>query len=133
MAPILSAGLRYFLLVFAAGFVLGAFRVTVLAPAIGPAAAVAAELPLILAIAWYVCGRVTRRIPATGRARLAMGATAFALLMVADVLLGTILGRPPAAQLADLATAAGLLGLAGQIGFGLLPVLRLRLERRRGM
>jgi hypothetical protein len=54
-----------------------------------------------------------------------MGATAFALLMLAETLLAYIaFGRPVAAQIADLGTPQGTLGLAGQVVFGLLPVIQ---------
>jgi hypothetical protein len=123
----LRAGIAYFGIVFLAGFVLGTLRVLVLAPALGPTAAVAAEIPVMLVIAWIACRRLVGRfaVPAGLAARSAMGASAFALLGLAEALLGSIaFGRPVATQIADLGTPQGALGLAGQVVFGLLPVLQ---------
>jgi hypothetical protein len=130
MMPIVTAGFRYFLVAFAAGILLGTLRVLVLAPAFGPAAAVLIELPVILGIAWIACRPLARRLPATAGARLAMGGVAFVLLMTAEGVLGSALGRPLAIQVREMGTAAGLLGLAGQVAYALLPVLRLKLEGR---
>ena len=126
MAPILAAATRYALTVFAAGFLLGTFRVLWLAPRLGPTAAVALELPLILAVAWIACRRTATSVPRTPRTRLAMGGIAFLLLMAAEALIGTAFGRGLAAQIRELTSAAGLLGLAGQIAFALFPLLQLR-------
>jgi hypothetical protein len=127
------AGLRYAALVFAAGFVLGTLRVLALEPAFGPVAAVAAEVPAMLALAWLACGAVLRRVPVASQVapRLAMGAVAFAALIAAEVALGLALGRGPAEMLAGLARPEGAIGLAGQVAFALVPVLRLR--RGQGM
>ena len=59
----LKPALVYVLPVFAVAFLLGALRVTLVAPRIGPLAAVALELPLVLALSWVVAGRVLRRWP----------------------------------------------------------------------
>ena len=77
------AGAAYFGIVFAAGFVLGAFRVTLVAPKLGEAAGVALELPFMLAISWTVCRMVIARLalPAERMPRIVMGASAFAYLM----------------------------------------------------
>ena len=53
-----------------------------------------------------------------------MGGSAFLWLMVAEFGLALAFGRSPAAYLASLLIAAGLLGLAGQLGFAALPILR---------
>ena len=125
MHPILRAGSLYFAIVFAAAFAMGIVRTLVLAPRIGPFLAVAIEVPIILALSWVVAGRVLRRIPLTGTdARLAMGAIAFALLMVAELALTLALGGTPAGFIAAMGTAAGALGLAGQVAFGMIPVFR---------
>lgn len=111
--------------VFAAGFVFGTVRTLWLAPQIGALAAVAVELPFMLAVSWLVAGAVLRRRPLPGMPqRLAMGAVAFALLMAAEALLARAFGQSPAAWLAALATPAGALGLAGQAAFALVPALR---------
>ena len=99
---VIRAAAVYFGVVFAAAFALGMLRMLVLAPALGPLLAVALELPAVLALSWLVAGRVLRHWPMALRGRTAMGALAFALLMAAE---------------------AGL-GLAGQIGFAILPALR---------
>jgi len=126
----IRAGLLYFVGAFAAGFMLGALRTTLVAPRVGALAAVGLELPLMLLASWAICGAILRRWPvASGLgARLTMGATAFALLMAAELALAVWgLGRTAAQHWASYAGAAEQLGLAGQIGFGLIPLFRRRL------
>ena len=53
-----------------------------------------------------------------------MGATAFSLIMVSEIVLaGFLRGQGMADWAADVATPIGLIGLAGQVAFGLMPVL----------
>lgn len=123
------AGLVYFAVIFAAGFVLGTIRVLLLAPAFGEWAAVLLELPVMLALSWFVCGWVIRRhaLGSALRERITMAVVAFALLMGAEFGLAVALfGQAMAAYAADLATPVGLLGLAGQLCFALFPLLRMR-------
>lgn len=124
MPRFIAPAVSYVALIFAAAFVLGALRVTLVAPATGPLLAVALEVPLVLALSWLVAGRLLRRWPLGLSDRLAMGALAFALLMLAELALALAFGQTPARFLADLATPPGALGLVGQIGFGLIPALR---------
>jgi hypothetical protein len=121
MSPVAPA-LAYALTVFAAGFVLGTLRVLWLAPAVGELAAVAMELPVILAASWVAAGAVLRRWPVDRR--LAMGALALAVLLACEAGLAVLLGDGLRGFLAHLATAPGALGLAGQSGFALIPRLR---------
>lgn len=114
----------YFGVVFAAAFALGVLRVGVMAPALGQLAAVAVEVPVVLALSWIVAGRVLRRWPLDLPGRLAMGALAFALLMAAEASLALALGQALAGFVAAMAAPAGALGLAGQIGFAILPAIR---------
>lgn len=128
-ARTLLAGAAYFAIVFAAGFVLGAIRTLVLAPRVGPFAAVIVELPLMLAISWIACGKVLSRfaVPARAGPRLGVGASAFSLLMLAEVVLSLVgFGRAPSDYLAELGTPHGLLGLAGQVLFALMPLAQRR-------
>lgn len=121
----LSAGPAYFGLVFAAGFVLGTLRTLWLAPALGELGAVALELPVMLAVSWLACGAVLRRRPLPALPdRAVMGASAFALLMAAEAALALALGVPLPAHLAAYAEAPRALGLAGQIAFALIPLVR---------
>ena len=125
MPSAIRAGALYFAIVFAAGFVLGALRVTVLMPLIGELPAVALELPIILFISWIVCRRLVAQfsVPAMVSHRAAMGALAFGLLMLAELGLSVLVfDRSGAAYLAHLLTAPGLLGLAGQIVFASMPL-----------
>lgn len=127
------AGAAYFAAVFAAGFALGVLRTTVLTPAIGHLAAVAIELPVILAIAWFACGAVLRRVAPTRGGAVLMGAFAFVLLMAAEAGLSVgLAGRSLAEHFALYARPAHLLGLAGQLAFAAFPIVRLGLQARRG-
>lgn len=127
-APLKSAAL-YFAAVFTAGFLLGTIRTLWLAPRVGDFAAVAIELPVMLAVAWLACGTVLRWVkPGQGiAARAVMGVSAFALLMAAELALSLALGTPSiAAWFSGLTSAAGLLGLAGQVAFAIFPMIRQR-------
>jgi len=131
-APVLRAGSLYFLILFACGFGLGTIRTQLLVPTLGPFAAVALELPVMLTLSWLVAGRLTRgRAALAGaRTRLAMGGVALVLLLAAEMVLAALaFGQAPDAYLAALASPHGGLGLAGQLGFGLIPWLRWRARR----
>jgi hypothetical protein len=125
MPPVVLPALAYVATVFAAAFALGVLRVLLVAPRLGELAAVALEVPVVLGLSWLVAGRVLRRWPLPRLdQRLAMGGLAFALLMLAETVLGiTLFGRTFAGTLAGMATVPGLFGMAGQIGFGLVPAL----------
>jgi hypothetical protein len=129
MAAAIRAGLLYFLGVFAIGFALGTLRTLVLVPRFGALAAVAVELPLMLLASWWVCGAVLRRIrlPPERLLRLTMGLTAFLLLMLAELALAVWgFGQTVATYRAGFTAPAAMLGLAGQVGFALIPLIRRR-------
>jgi hypothetical protein len=131
MARAVRAGVAYFLAVFAAGFVLGVLRTLFVAPRVGVLAAVAIELPIILAVAWWVSARLQRRSTATLRDAGLMGGTAFVLLMLAETSLSIALfGRTIAEHLSLYADADHQLGFAGQVAFALIPWLQARLVER---
>jgi hypothetical protein len=93
---ILAPALAYFAPVFAAAFAFGALRVMLIAPAVGAFAAVAIEVPLILALSWLIAGRVLRRWPMAPGAALGTGALAFLILMLAEFALAFALsGQTP--------------------------------------
>lgn len=123
----IRAALRYWLGVFALGFVLGTVRTLWLEPWLGPLAAVALELPVMLAASWWWSGRVLARRPLPRRGlALGAGVLAFALLLGSELALALALGGTAQGWLAALATPPGALGLAGQVLFGLFPALRWR-------
>lgn len=124
MPGIVKSALAYTLPVFAMAFVIGALRVTLVAPVTGPLLAVALEVPLVLALSWAVAGRVLRRWPLAGRRRAAMALVSFAALMLLEFLTALSFGQAPAQFLATMTSPAGGLGLAGQIGFALIPLIR---------
>lgn len=124
-SSIARAGAAYFAVVFLAGFLLGTVRTLWLTPKIGPLMAVAAELPVMLAIAWLASAPIMRRFGIEVRSdKLAAGLVAFLLLMMAEFLLAAAFGVEPASYAASWLTAPGALGLAGQVLFALIPVLR---------
>lgn len=120
------AAIVYVALVFAAGFLLGTARVLLIAPRWGELHAVLLELPLMLFLSWLACGLSIRVFGIHGRrAGLAMGATAFALLMAAELAVSMLaFGRSPVEFLGAYGTLTGAIGLAGQIAFGFIPLLR---------
>lgn len=126
MGRAILAGCAYFGLVFAAGFALGTIRALWLTQALGALGAVLVELPVILAISWAAARWTIRRlaVPDATAARAAMGALAFALLMAAELGLSVLLfGRNPAEHWETYRDAHALVGLAGQVVYGAVPLL----------
>lgn len=120
-----KAAAVYFCPVFAVAFALGVVRTMLVAPAVGALAAVAIEVPLILCLSWFVCGWVVRHFLLKSILERAFaGLVAFMLLMAAELALALILGRSATSWLGEIGTAPGLLGLAGQIGFAAMPLIR---------
>ena len=115
----------YFAAVFAAGFILGTIRTLLVIPRIGELPAVLLELPVILAIAWIVCGWLMRGRSIGRTEAVAAGVLAFAILMTAEAALSVMLfGRTLAEYLASFTQLHGLLGLAGQVVFATFPYVR---------
>lgn len=122
-----KAGVVYFAIVIAAGFVLGAIRTIGVAPIIGDTAAVLLELPLILAISFMAAGWSMQRYSSEWKVAdgAAMGLVAFLLLMLAEVVLAiAVFGLTPSAHFEHWLTPAGAIGLAGQALFGAFPAIR---------
>jgi hypothetical protein len=66
-------------------------------------------------------------VPARVRDRALMGVVAFLLLMTAEFALSvSVFGRSGAEFMASLTTAAGMIGLAGQVFFATFPIAQLR-------
>lgn len=128
-----NAGVAYFLIAFTAGFLIGAVRVTLLVPQLGMLGAVLIELPIMLAISWVTCRWVIARyaVADTMIDRLAMGAVAFALLMVAELGLSVMLfNQTVMDHLITYTTAAGGIGLSMQIAFALFPLIQRTVTHR---
>ena len=121
---IVKAGAAYWALIFALGFVLGTVRTLWGAAALGEGNFILIEIPLMLTASWLAARwLVARYAVPRGLAALAMGGIAFALLILAEVLLTAMLGGDPRGWLASLATPPQLYGFLGQIAFGLMPWL----------
>lgn len=123
MSPWLAV-VGYFALVFGAGFILGTARVLLVAPKIGAVAATLIELPIMLALSWWVARVLMRRLRSPGRTSdpMLVGWVAFGLLMGVELILGVWgFGRTLPEQMQAWASSEGLLGLVGQLGFALMP------------
>ena len=119
------AGLVYFASVFGVGFVLGTLRVLLLVPHLGPRMAELVELP-VMVLASYVCARwvVRRFAPLSAAQRLGVGATALALLVVAELgVVVAIQGQGLAQYVAGRDPVSGTAYLASLVAFALMPLL----------
>lgn len=130
---ILAAALRYAVIVFAAGFLLGTIRVRVTAPMLGETGAVIAELPFMLLasimVAHQTLARHGIRRPV---AALAIGLLAFLLLMLLEMIIAWPLADQHPDQWAlALVRTPGWIGLLGQIAFAFIPLIDLLLNRGR--
>jgi hypothetical protein len=83
---VLKAGVLYFAAVFAAGFTLGAVRVTLIAPRIGERAAELMETPVMLAVIVLSARWVVRRfaLASAPAIRLGTGMLALVLMLAAE-------------------------------------------------
>ena len=83
----LKAGLLYFALTFAAGFVLGTVRVLWAVPAFGTRAAELIETPIMFAVSLLAARWTVRRlgVPPTAPRRLGIGLVALGLLLAAEL------------------------------------------------
>ena len=129
------AGMTYFALVFALGFLLGTVRTLFVqdAPGAGRLVGVLIELPIMLGASWFLCRTVIRRFAVAPAlvARAVMGGLAFALLLLAELVAGALLfGRTPGEHFALYREASYALGLAAQIAFGLMPLIQTRQRKR---
>ena len=116
---------HYFALAFGAGFLLGMVRVPFLVPRIGERAAELAEAPIMLAVIVWAARVVVRRhaLPPAAGVRLAVGATALALLLGAEVLMVLAQGRGIGEYVASRDPVSGGVYLALLALFAVLPVL----------
>ena len=123
-----KTGAVYFALIFGLGFVLGTICVLWLVAITGETFAVLAEQPIMLLASWFAARWLVRRHGLTTmRSRCVMGSTAFALLMLAEVTLASaVFGQSPGGWLNSIFAMPGLIGLAGQILFALMPLMARR-------
>jgi len=124
--PAIRAGLAYFALVFGAGFVLGALRVTLLVPRLGERMAELGEMPLMFVVTLVAARFVVRRfaVPPSVPARLGTGLLALVLLLAAELVLAVVLQeRSPADHAASRDPISGSVYLAMLGLFAIMPVL----------
>ena len=115
-------GLLYFAVIFTFAFAMGIARALVVAPRLGPTAAVLLEVPILVAASWIVARRLLRNRSLTLAHRATMGGTAFALTMASEAALAAILrGQSMADWAASVTSPLGLVGLAGQFVFAAMP------------
>lgn len=122
--PAIKAGLAYFVLVFGAGFVLGAVRVTLLVPRLGERIAELGEMPLMLIIILIAARFVVRRfaVPPSMPARLGSGLLALVLLLAAELVLAVVVQqRSLADYVASRDPVSGGVYLAMLVLFALMP------------
>jgi hypothetical protein len=133
MTDALKAGTVYFALVYAIGFLLGALRVLVLLPLIGETASVLLETPVMFLVSWIAARWSSEAflVPARLGPRVAMGAFAFALLILGELVVSSLVfGRSLAETLATFHSVPGAVGLSAQMIFALLPLIQAVLLRR---
>ena len=86
MLPIFKSGLTYFALVFSAGFLLGAIRVSLIVPRLGARSAELLETPFMILISFLAARWVVRRQagPYAVTQRLSMGVIALAIMLATE-------------------------------------------------
>jgi hypothetical protein len=127
LAASLRAGALYFAVVFALGFAFAVVRDGLLHLGDAEATRLRAalvEIPVLLVAAWVACRIIVQRVgvPPTNAARVLMGVTAFALIVLAEAATGVLLlGRTLEAHLATYLIPSHAAGLAGQMVFAAFP------------
>lgn len=119
----ITRGVLYFAAVFAFAFVMGVFRTLVVAPRIGATAAVCIEIPIILVASWLVARRLLRDRSFSLGQLIIIGVIGFTLTMASEAALSVMLrGESVLVWANSLRSPLGLLGLAGQLGFAVMPI-----------
>lgn len=127
-----QAGIAYFAIIFAAGFILGPLRILMLVPAIGEFSAVLLELPVMLGLAWMVSLWLVGRFKLLHRLaqRLIMGGLGFLLLVLGEIGISTVVFEQSVAEFfVRYREPSAMLGLAGQLAFAIIPVVQLTIRR----
>lgn len=123
-SAVLKAGLAYFGLVFAAGFLLGTIRVVWLVPRIGERTAELAEIPLMLLVSVLAARGVVRRFAIPPSQRLGTGFLALALLLGAEIGVGVwITGQTVAGVLTNRDPVSGTAYFLALGLFAVMPAL----------
>jgi hypothetical protein len=80
---------------------------------------------MMLAVSWFIARWLVRRMAIkSDKEQLTMGVMAFVILMLAELGLAVLLLNQTAGiWFGELFELPGILGLLGQIGFGLMPLL----------
>jgi len=129
------AGIAYTMAVFVFAFVVGAIRVTVVVPRLGPLLAVIIEAPIVLAVSWLASLWCTRHFDVSrdASARTLMGAVAFTFLMLLELGFAVfVFGEPVGHYFAKYTSAPGTIGLAMQGCFAILPWVQCQLPSGAG-
>jgi hypothetical protein len=119
------AGASYFLLVFAAGWILGPIRVLWADPRFGAMTAILLEAAIMLVAMWRAARWSMRRfaVPGSLAATASMGLVALGILLPAE-LAGAFLRKLPVRQyLEGFANPPGIVALAMFMLFAAMPVL----------
>jgi len=122
----LKAGVFYFALVFAAGFVLGTIRTLWIVPRVGARTAELMETPIMFAVTVLAARWVARRLllPPTVATRLGFGFVALGLLLITEFTVVLWLrGLTIREYLAGRDTVAGTVYLIMLVVFALMPLL----------
>ena len=130
----IRAGGFYFLVVFGVGFLMGPVREFVFLPNLGPAGAVLAETPVLIAAmiigARWIINRY--RLPARIPARLRMGGVGLVLVLMGDWLVGFYLrGWTTTQILQHYATVPGAINVILFILYLLIPLVLITFERKK--
>ena len=123
---LLQAGLCYFALVFAAGFVLGAIRTLWIVPRVGARTAELMETPIMLAVSLLAARWTVLRfaVPPTPLARLSTGFIALGFLLAAEFGLVRFLRRVPVREyLAARDPVSGTVYYLALAVFAIMPLL----------
>jgi hypothetical protein len=114
----------YFAIVFSVAFLFGIARTLWLTPAVGAIGAVCLEVSVVVAVSVGVARRLMRGRGYRRSDAAMIGVTAFALLMLVECALAALIfAQSPGQWAAAVFTPAGLIGLGGQVMFGLMPVI----------
>jgi hypothetical protein len=129
----LRAGVVFFACVFGLGFALGVIRYGLAGAGFDARMLVLAEIPAMLACAWWAAGWCAARfaVPTAAVQRLGMGLVMFALLRLGELGVGVhLMGQTVGGHFDNLLTPRGLAEFAPQALTALFPLIRARLTGR---